>query len=190
MAASYAGMPLRNPWGKASGQLSLNRAQIEEAADAGLGSRRAQDRDRPGCPAGTQSMAAWAIKESRMIVEPIRSPTTGAAGWTVTWKGRGWWQTFAEYLELVRSACAIGRERGLLVVPSVKYHLLASPARPGGAPRNTRSLPAQSCRPINPRVRRPMPLEKDFSPTLAGSDRASSRATVLDWLKPRPRPDP
>ena len=37
MTASYAGMAIRNPWGKASGQLSLNRAQIDEAADAGLG---------------------------------------------------------------------------------------------------------------------------------------------------------
>src|SRR5262249_1111626 len=37
MTSSYAGLPLRNPWGKASGQLSLNRAQIEEAAEARLG---------------------------------------------------------------------------------------------------------------------------------------------------------
>jgi hypothetical protein len=28
-----------------------------------------------------------------------------------------------------------------------------------------------------------MPLEKDFSPTLAGSDRASQRATVLEWVR-------
>ena len=24
---------------------------------------------------------------------------TAATGWTVTWKGRGWWQTFADYLD-------------------------------------------------------------------------------------------
>ena len=28
-----------------------------------------------------------------------------------------------------------------------------------------------------------MPLEKDFSPTLAGSDLAAARPTVLDWLR-------
>ena len=36
VSASYAGVPLRNPWGKASGQLSMRRAQVEEAIDAGL----------------------------------------------------------------------------------------------------------------------------------------------------------
>ena len=100
--------PIRNPWGKASGQLSLNESQIEEAAEAGLGlvvlkTVIAQD------AAGTQSMSAWAIKESRMVAEPINSPATGAKGWTVTWKGRGWWQSFDDYLELVRAACEIGR---------------------------------------------------------------------------------
>src|SRR6516162_9767425 len=63
MTASYAGLPLRNPWGKASGQLSLNRAQIEEAADAGLGlvvlkTVIAQDQQ------GRQTMSAWAVKET------------------------------------------------------------------------------------------------------------------------------
>ena len=38
MTASYAGIPLRNPWGKASGQLSLNVAQVEEAAAPASGS--------------------------------------------------------------------------------------------------------------------------------------------------------
>src|SRR5262249_46613001 len=110
IAASYAGMPLRNPWGKASGQLSLNRAQIEEAAEAGLGlvvlkTVIAQD------ASGHQSMAAWAIKESQMVAEPITSPTTGATGWTITWKGRGWWQSLGDYLELERADCRIGEER-------------------------------------------------------------------------------
>src|SRR5438105_1020489 len=121
MTASYAGLELRNPWGKASGQLSLNRAQIEEAADAGLAlvvlkTVIAQDAE------GHQSMSAWAIKESQMVAEPIISPMTGATGWTITWKGRGWWQTLSDYLELVRAGCAIGRDRQILIVPSVKYH--------------------------------------------------------------------
>ena len=37
MSGSYAGTSLRNPWGKASGQLSLNLAQVEEAVGEGLG---------------------------------------------------------------------------------------------------------------------------------------------------------
>ena len=113
---------LRNPWGKASGQLSLNLAQVEEAALEGLGfvvlkTVIAQD------SAGEQAMAAWAIKESRMVAEPITSRRTGASGWTITWRGRGWWQSFEDYLRLVREGVALGRSNGMLVVPSVKYHL-------------------------------------------------------------------
>src|SRR3954447_7239470 len=101
MTASYAGIPLRNPWGKASGQLSLNVAQLEEAAADGLGfvilkTVIAQD------ASGQQAMGAWAIRESKMVAEPIESPMTGARGWTITWRGRGWWQTFADYLALVK----------------------------------------------------------------------------------------
>ena len=181
MTASYAGRSIRNPWGKASGQLSLNRAQIEEAADARLGfvvlkTVIAQDAQ------GHQSMSAWAIKEAQMVAEPITSPKTGASGWTITWKGRGWWQSFADYLELVRNGGAIGRDRDLLIVPSVKYHL---PATPGEAWREdeyretTRQLLLAYRSGAGPV---PMPIEKDFSPTLAGSDLASQRAIVLDWL--------
>ena len=185
VTASYAGMTIRNPWGKASGQLSLNIPQIEEAADAGLGLvvlKTVIARD----ASGSQSMSAWAIRESRMVVEPITSPSTGARGWTVTWKGRGWWQTFEEYLDLVRDGCAIGRRRGLLVVPSVKYHL---PGEPGEAWREeeyletTRDLIAAYRSSAGPG---PVPLEKDFSPTLAGSDRATRNAMVLEWLRAVP----
>ena len=110
-----------------------------------------------------------------MVVERIEGTETGDAGWTVTWNGRGWWQTFDEYLELVRSACAIGRARGLLVVPSVKYHL----PQPGETQWRTEEyefttraiLAAYHSGWRGP----PLPLEKDFSPTLAGSDRAGQR---------------
>jgi hypothetical protein len=182
MTASYAGIRLRNPWGKASGQLSLNRPQIEEAAQAGLGlvvlkTVIAQDTQ------GHQTMSAWAIPESRMAVEPIESPLTGASGWTVTWKGRGWWQPFGDYLTLVSEACVIGRQGDLLIVPSVKYHLPA----PGetlwreeeylATTRSIREayLPAGGSN--------TMPLEKDFSPTLAGSDLAGEQAQILEWLR-------
>ena len=119
--STYAGLPIRNPWGKASGQLSMTVSQVEEDAAAGLGfvvlkTLIAQD------AAGGQTMAAWAIPESRMLVERITGQS-GEAGWTVTWKGRGWWQSLDAYLDLVRQASAVGQQAGMLVVPSCKYHL-------------------------------------------------------------------
>jgi len=182
MSASYAGMHLRNPWGKASGQLSLNRAQVEEAAVAGLGlvvlkTVIAQDDQ------GRQTMSAWAVKETQMLAEPIQSRLTGARGWTITWKGRGWWQSFEEYLELVRQAVSVGLAHNLLVVPSVKYHLPAPGEIEWRFDEYTRTTCAllEAFRSAGGVV--PMPVEKDFSPTLAGSDRAGQRAIVLEWLR-------
>src|SRR6266699_3317463 len=37
VSSTYAGMPIRNPFGKASGQLSLNVAQVRRDAEDGLG---------------------------------------------------------------------------------------------------------------------------------------------------------
>jgi dihydroorotate dehydrogenase len=181
MTASYAGKPLRNPWGKASGQLSLNRASVEEAADAGLSfvvlkTVIAQD------STGTQAMSAWAIKESQMSVERIKSTHSAEEGWTVTWNGRGWWQTLDEYLDLVRSACEIGAARELLIVPSVKYHLPAAtaPWRTEEYQVTTRAI-LDAFQSAGGAL--PMPLEKDLSPTLAGSDRAGARASVIEWIR-------
>lgn len=182
MTASYAGSEIRNPWGKASGQLSLNVTQLEEAADAGLGFvvlKTVIARD----PGGGQSMSAWAIRESRMLVEPIRSPITGTSGWTVIWKGRGWWQSFDEYLELVQAGCSLGGRRGVLVVPSVKYHLPAGEGEPWREDEYAETTRALLHAYRSAGGTGPLPLEKDFSPTLAGSDRSRQRAIVLEWLR-------
>jgi hypothetical protein len=181
MTGSYAGLPVRNPWGKASGQLTLNLAQLEEAEADGLGfavlkTVIAQD------ATGRRSMGAWALKESRMVAEPITSPLTGAQGWTITWRGRGWWQSFDDYLALVQEGAALGRTRGMLVIPSVKYHLPG----PGGKVWQTGEYVETTGALLDAWKRGggglPMPLEKDFSPTLAGSDLAAARSTVLNWL--------
>jgi dihydroorotate dehydrogenase len=182
MTASYAGLRLRNPWGKASGQLTLRKSQLEEAVAAGLGfcvlkTVIAQD------AAGNQSMGAWAIKESRMLAEPIVSPSTGAKGWTITWRGRGWWQPFEEYLALVREGASLGSAHAMPVIPSVKYHLPG----PGETDWRTDEYKHTTRELLQAWVEGggtlPMPMEKDFSPTLAGSDRVGQRSTVLDWLR-------
>jgi dihydroorotate dehydrogenase len=182
MTASYSGISLRNPWGKASGQLTLNLAQLEEAADAGLGfavlkTVIAQD------AAGGRSMSAWAIKESRMVAEPITSPMTGARGWTITWRGRGWWQPFDDYLTLVREGVALAQARDMPVIPSVKYHLPGHGETTWRVDEYRETTRALIDAWTGGGGRLPMPLEKDFSPTLAGSDLAGQRPTVLRWLR-------
>ena len=175
LSASYLGQPLPHPIGKGSGQLSLNTGQIETDAEAGLAfavlkTVIAQD------AAGDQSMAAWAIHESKMKVE------RRGTGWTVTWKGRGWDRSFDEYLALVRAGRDLTRAGRLFAVPSVKYHLprLDEPFRDAEYAHTTRALATAWGEP-------PLLLEKDFSPTLAGDRLADEKQQILRWLREVPQ---
>lgn len=174
LSARYLDEPIPHPIGKGSGQLSLNANQLETDADAGLAfavlkTVIAQD------AAGAQSMAAWAIHETKMKVEQRDG------GWTVTWKGRGWDRSFDEYLALVRTGRDLTRAGRLLAVPSVKYHLprLAEPFRDAEYAFATRALAAAWGDP-------PLLLEKDFSPTLAGDQLAEEKQQILRWLREVP----
>lgn len=180
LTARYLGQPLPHPIGKGSGQLSLNEHQLEEDRAAGLAfvvlkTLIAQD------DAGVQSMAAWAIHETKMKVE--RRRVSGAdRGWTVTWKGRGWDRSFDDYLELVRAGRDLTRAGALLVIPSVKYHLprLGVPFVESEYRYTTTHLAEAWDEP-------PLLLEKDFSPTLAGDSLAEDRAQILRWLREVPK---
>jgi hypothetical protein len=174
LSAHYLGQTIPHPIGKGSGQLSLNAGQLETDADAGLAfvvlkTVIAQD------AAGDQSMAAWAIHESKMKVE------RRGESWTVTWKGRGWDRSFDDYLALVRAGRDLTRAGRLLAVPSVKYHLprLDEPFRDGEYQFTTRAL-AEAW------GEAPLLLEKDFSPTLAGDELSDEKAQILRWLREVP----
>ena len=131
---------------------------------------------------GDQSMREWAIPETRMLVEPIRG-RLGDEGWTVTWKGRGWFDTFAAYLNFFGQALSVAQGTDMLVVPSVKYHLPAGQETVWKQEEYSfttlRLLETWGEACGNP----PMPLEKDFSPTLAGSERATQQSKIGEWLK-------
>jgi hypothetical protein len=174
LSARYLGESLPHPVGKGSGQLSLNAGQLETDAEAGLAfavlkTVIAQD------AVGTQSMAAWAIHETRMNVE------RRSGGWTVTWKGRGWDRSFDDYLALVRAGRDLSRAGRLLTVPSVKYHLpkLDELFRVDEYAFTTRALATAW-------GEAPLLLEKDFSPTLAGDRLSDEKAQILRWLRDVP----
>jgi hypothetical protein len=184
LTSAYGGLKLKNPFGKASGQLSLARHQVVKDAEAGLGfvvlkTLIAQDRS------GEQTMREWAIPETRMLVERIHG-RSGEEGWTVTWKGRGWFDTFQAYLQLFDEALAIGEAADMPIAPSVKYHLPTPEEdvwKEDEYAFTTSALVGVWARHHGDR---PMPLEKDFSPTLAGSGRAAQQAKILEWLRTVP----
>jgi hypothetical protein len=176
LGARYLGHSLSHPIGKGSGQLSLSQEQLETDRAAGLAfvvlkTVIAED------PEGGRTMGAWAIHETRMKVER-RTAETGEEGWTVTWKGRGWDRSFEDYLALVRMAADITRAGDLVAVPSVKYHLprLDEPFRAAEYKHTTGQLSQAWGRDT-------LPLEKDFSPTLAGDALADEQARILRWLR-------
>jgi hypothetical protein len=181
LASEYGGRAIKNPFGKASGQLSLAAHQIERDAEAGLGfvvlkTVIAQDR------AGEQTMREWAIPETRMLVERIRG-RSGSEGWTVTWKGRGWFDTFTAYLNLFDHALRTGQSAGMVIAPSVKYHL-PTPQEEFWKEEEYQFTTAALVEIWNRHHGvEVMPLEKDFSPTLAGSGRAAQQAKILEWLE-------
>jgi len=179
LSARYLGVSLPHPIGKGSGQLSLNAAQLEEDAAAGLAfvvlkTVIAED------STGTRSMSAWAIHETRMKVER-REAADGRTGWTVTWKGRGWDRTLEEYLALVRAGRRLWATTGMPAIPSVKYHLpaLDEPFHEAEYQFTTGQLASAWGEP-------PLLLEIDFSPTLAGDRLAADRAQIIRWLSEIP----
>jgi hypothetical protein len=179
LTARYLGFTLPHPIGKGSGQLSLNQEQLETDRAAGLAfvvlkTVIAED------AAGARGMDAWAIHETRMRVEKVHS-ASGLDGWTVTWKGRGWDRSFDDYLDLVRAAGDMTRSGNMVAVPSAKYHL----------PRMDEEFRESEYRHTTERLARAwgadfLPLEKDFSPTLAGDALADERDRILRWIREVP----
>ena len=178
LTARYLGYTVPHPIGKASGQLSLSAEQLETDRAAGLAfvvlkTVIAEDAE------GGRSMGAWAVHETRMKVERRRSAER--EGWTVTWKGRGWDRSFDEYLALVRTAADLTRSGEILVVPSVKYHLpRLGEAFRAAEYRNTTARLSSAWGPGD------LPVEKDFSPTLAGNELADEQEQILRWLREVP----
>jgi hypothetical protein len=177
LTARYLGHSVPHPFGKGSGQLSLNADQLEADRAAGLAFVVLKTLIAETA-AGEQSMSAWAIHETRMAVERRRA-TNGRSGWTVTWKGRGWDRSLEEYLRLVRTGRDLTRAGTdpMLVVPSVKYHLprLGEPFIEAEYAHTTAAL-AQAWGASE------LPVEKDFSPTLAGDSLSDERAQILRWI--------
>ena len=88
----------------------------------------------------------------------------------------------------MRDARSLTRGTGTLIVPSCKYHLPTpdeSAWKVGEYEYTTRWL-LEAWHAGGSEAGNPMPLEKDFSPTLAGSDRAAQQAKILDWLRTVP----
>ncbi len=183
LATSYGGTSIAHPFGKASGQLSCTMPQVEDDLRAGLAfivlkTVIAED------SSGAREMAAWTVRDTKMSVES-RMSVRGEKGWTVTWTGRGWHGTLADYLEFFGDALRATRDSATVVVPSVKYHLPSHDEefrRPEYEHTTRRLLDVWT----NAGHEDAMVLEKDFSPTLAGDRRSEDKSAIIRWLREVP----
>jgi hypothetical protein len=184
LSSEYGGKKIKNPFGKASGQLSCTSSQVKTDGEAGLGfvvlkTVISQDKS------SHSNMDEWKITAPKMVVEDIVSKN-GKRGYTVTWKGRGWDKSFEEYLKFMEEALGIGLQNNMLVVPSCKYHLPVS-----GEAYNEEEYEYTTTSLLNSWKKvmgnEPMLLEKDFSPTLSGSDRSKAKDNILNWLDEVPK---
>jgi dihydroorotate dehydrogenase len=182
VSGKYGDLVIKNPFGKASGQLSSNISQIKTDAIDGLGfvvikTVISQDEK------AKSSMEDWKVKAPKMVVEEIISER-GEKGYTVTWKGRGWDKSFEDYLELISQSFDIYKEAGMPVIPSVQYHLPTSDEefRESEYEFTTKSLEKVW---KESKVDLPFIIEQDFSATLSGLK--NSQEEILRWLREVPR---
>ncbi len=183
LSTMYGGTAIAHPFGKASGQLSCTRSQVEDDLRAGLAfvvlkTVIAED------PSGDRAMAAWTVPDTKMQIES-RTSFRGERGWTVTWTGRGWHGTLDDYLEFFGKVLQTTRGSAMLVIPSVKYHLpLAHEQfrRPEYEHTTGRLLEIWTKAGHDDALL----LEKDFSPTLAGDERSEDSSVILRWLQEVP----
>lgn len=184
LSADLGGIPVKNPWGKAAGQLSLNTTQVERDAQGGLGfvvlkTVIAQDKT------GASVQSAWMVDAPRMLVERITAQT-GEEGWTVSWKGRGWSESFQSYLEFVEASFQLGAQWGCLIVPSCQLPLYFGPENPH---MEEYTYTLQALGDVLKKTDQPL-LELDLSPTLLKDGpppTAKETLEQLGWVIPEAR---
>ncbi len=182
VTGKYGDLIIKNPFGKASGQLSSNISQIKTDANDGLGFTVLKTVISQNEKAES-SMEKWKVKAPKMVVEEIISKR-GEKGYTVTWKGRGWDKSFEDYLQLVSDSFEVYKETDMPVIPSVQYHLPADGEefRESEYEFTTKAL-EKVWKDSN--VDLPFIIEQDFSATL--SELENSQEEILRWLREVPK---
>lgn len=178
----YGSLKIKNPFGKASGQLSSTLKQVETDAKDGLGfvvlkTVISQD------DSDQSEMEEWKVFAPKMIVEEIKSEQ-GEIGHTVTWKGRGWDKSFDEYLELVKESYKVSKKYNVPVIPSVQYHL---PEEDENFNESEYEYTTKKIEAIweQSNVGMPFIIEQDFSATLASMENSEDK--IIRWVKEVPR---
>lgn len=189
ISSKYGQLDIKNPFGIASGQLSNSINQIENGIQDGIGFivlKTVISED----GSGNSSMKDWKINEPKMVIEEIKSKR-GELGYTTTWKGRGWHKSFDEYLQLMEKSVRLSKESAVPVIPSCKFNLPQSKDQnfnneeykyTMGKFLETWNTAMGNSSNSDSSSGSGMYLEKDFSPTLAGSSMSNMKETILWWL--------
>ena len=180
LSARYLGFSIPHPVGKGSGQLSLNQDQLESDRDSGLAfvvlktviARGRRGRAEHGCvghPRDPDEGRAPAL--GRRVRRGGRSPGRAAAG-----TGRS--TSISLWCEPRPTSPAAARSSRCRR-SSTTFLALDEAFREAEYRHTTEAL-------AHAWGTTPLPLEKDFSPTLAGDRLAEEQAQILRWLREVP----
>ncbi len=179
ITGKYGSRVIRNPFGKASGQLSSKTAHVRADNEHGLGfsvlkTVISQDKQ------SHASMGDWKVGAPKMTVEEIVS-ANNEVGYTVTWAGKGYDKTFPEYLQLLQESYEVSG--AMLVVPSVQFHV---PLGTETFKESEYAFTAQAIENVwNHYAQDPFVLEHDFSATL--SSLHPTKEDILRWVTEVPK---
>jgi len=166
-----AGMPIRNPFGRAGGPLCRNVLQVREASEAGLGfatliAARARD------AAGAAAVQDWRGLESELGWEESNGFPS------LIWLECGWYDTLEVYGEFFRTALEVAGRRRMPVLPAIHVGVNARGQASPAEARHTVRLLQEIWHGAHPD--QPLPLEVEARPETRGFSPARKRRA---WLR-------
>lgn len=166
-----AGMPIRNPFGRAGGPLCRNVLQVREASEAGLGFATliaAGARD----AAGAATVQDWRGLESELGWEAANGSRS------LTWLECGWYDNLEVYGEFLRTALEVAARRRMPVLPAIRLGVNARGEASPAEARHTVRLLQEIWHGAHPD--QPLPLEVEARPDTRGLSLARKRRA---WLR-------
>lgn len=180
ISSNYNGYDIKNPFGKAPGQLSINIKQVQNDLNSGLGFVVLKSVSSVN-PYEKNRLPKNNYKKRKMKVEKIISKS-GREGWTVTWKGVGWPRSFEDYLEFMEKSLKLSKKHNTLVVPSCQFKV---PNKYKNFDLENYKFTTESLIKVWENIfpNNKLPLEIDFSPTVWRNKITTKEETLYYYKK-------
>ncbi len=183
VGATFAGLPVKNPFGRQSGPFSKNLVQVRDDALAGLGF--VVLKTVAACDAaGAQVIQDWNILRAEPTLQEIEEKG-GQKTFSLTWTECGWHENLEAYLRFMRASFELGASHRMVIAPSLRFPVHTTIASRSAALRHTLHVMLETWHSLHPD--RPMPLELNVLPDGPRPSRSSQRLALQRALSSAPR---